>query len=172
MCDIVRQELTQGVINRVCERPQCVHALGGVEKSNGKLRPITDCSMPENRSINRFMSDTFKPFTYNSVTSVVKLLRSGNYMSVVDLQSAFRTVNVYAPHVEFQGFSWNLGQGDQWYVSNRLCFGLRCAPYIFSKLSDFIVKVAKKYGVKLLVNYLDDFIVQTQQRNACASVTY
>ena len=32
-------------------------------------------------------------------------------MSVVDLKSAYRSVNVFAPHAEFQGFEWGGGTG-------------------------------------------------------------
>ena len=167
MCELVSNELSDGLVTKVGTRPQCVHSLGGVPKSNGKLRPITDCSMPHSISINNHMKQTFKTFKYNSVNSVVELLKHNDYMSVIDLKSAFRTVNVYAPHTRFQGFAWNSGHGNEWFESNRLSFGLRCAPYIFDKLSNFIVKVAKGYGVSRVVNYLDDFIVIADSAEEC-----
>ena len=68
MCDIITQELQDGCVSRVPQPPRCVHAMGGVEKSNGKLRPITDCSMPYDRAINNYMKTTFSPFSYNSVS--------------------------------------------------------------------------------------------------------
>ena len=84
-------------------------------------------------------------------------------MSVVDLKSAYRSVSVFAPHAEFQGFEWE----GAWYLNNRLSFGLRCAPSIFDKLSNFIVLVAKSYGVGKVVNYLDDFIVIADSEEEC-----
>ena len=167
MCSIISEELREGLVSKVPTRPQCVHAMGGVPKSNGKLRPITDCSMPEKISINNYMKDTFVPFSYKSVNNVVEVLEKGNWMAVVDLKSAFRSVNVYAPHTRYQGFSWDMGQGSEWYQSNRLCFGLRCAPSIFDALSNFIVRIAKGYGVERLVNYLDDFIIIADSADEC-----
>ena len=59
-----------------------------------------------------------------------------------------------------------MGGGD-WYVNNRLSFGLRCAPSIFDKLSNFVVLVARSYGVERVVNYLDDFIVLASTKEEC-----
>ena len=133
MCGIILEELSEGLVTEVQYKPQCIHSFGGVEKSNGSLRPITDCSMPGNKAINNYMKTTFQPFSYNSIGSVVAKLDKNDYMCVVDLKSAYRSINVYGDHTKFQGFSWNLGDGEQYYKSNRLTFGLRCAPYIFSR---------------------------------------
>ena len=144
MCDIITQELADGYITKVISPPpRCVHAMGGVEKSNGKLRPIMDCSMPEGGAINNFMLDTYEPFSYNSVYTVADQLTPNMYMAVVDLKSAYRSVNVLASHAEFQGFAWDMGDGLEYYNNNRLSFGLRCAPNIFNSLSNFLVKIAK-----------------------------
>ena len=74
----------------------------GVEKANGKLRPITDCSMPGDRAINNFMIDT--SFSYNSVYTAADLLKGDEFMSVVDLKSAYRSVNIFGPRVGYQVF--------------------------------------------------------------------
>ena len=42
---------------------------------------------------------------------------------------------------------------------NRLCMGLASSPYVFSKLSDFIVCCAVREGVTKVVNYLDDYCI-------------
>ena len=44
MTERIREELACGKVRKVNKRPRCVHALGGVEKSDHSLRPITDCS--------------------------------------------------------------------------------------------------------------------------------
>ena len=167
MCVLVEKETTGGQVTIVDHRPRCVHSLGGIEKSNGSLRPITDCSMPEKVAINNYMFETYKPFHYNSVYTAVDMLKEGEFMSLIDLKSAYRSVNVFGPHCTFQGFSWNSGDGKKWYENNRLSFGLRCAPYIFSKLSDFIVLISKFYGVPRVVNYLDDFLVIASTEEEC-----
>ena len=88
-------------------------------------------------------------------------------MAVVDLKSVYRTVNVYAPHAQFQGFSWGKGDSKKYFVNHRLSFGLRCAPSIFSRISDFIVKVMAGYGVDRCINYLDDFIIVAKTAEEC-----
>ncbi len=64
------------MISEVKVKPRCIHALGAVEKSNGKLRPITDCSMPGKKAINNYMDTTFRSFSYKSINSVVTKLDS------------------------------------------------------------------------------------------------
>ena len=142
MCDLVTQETQAGLVTQVENKPKCVHSLGGVEKSNGKLRPITDCSMPVGLAINNFMQQTYKPFSYKSVSTAVEILDQGNFMSLIDLKSAYRTVNVFGPYCTFQGFRWQVGKRSNFFENNRLSFGLRCAPYIFNQISEFIVQVA------------------------------
>ena len=113
------------------------------------------------------METTCRSFSYKSINSVVAKLDRMDYMSVVDLKSAYRTINVYGPHTEYQGFAWDMGDGKKFYKSNRLTFGLKCAPYIFNRISDFIVAVAEAYGVERIVNYLDDFIIVAGSAEEC-----
>ena len=81
--------------------PQCVHSLGAVKKSDGRLRPITDCSRPDGSSINNFMGTTFESLNYNPVDSAVPLLLPYDFMSVVDISATYRSVNVHVDHVKF-----------------------------------------------------------------------
>ena len=115
------------------------------------------------------MNSTFESFSYNSVDSAVQILCPADYMSVVDISAAYRSVSVHAAHVQFQGFCWDLGQGEETFRDNRLCFRLRCAPNIFNSLSVFVVKVANHLGAKRVVNYLDDFLIMADSEQACLS---
>ena len=95
MSDLLVTELQQFKVSKVDYKPHCVHSLG--------LRPITDCSRPDGISINNFMESTFKAFSYNSVEDAVDILQADDYMAVVDITSAYRSVNVNPEHAEFQG---------------------------------------------------------------------
>ena len=159
MSELLLTELEHNKVSKVDYTPQCVHSLGAVLKSNGKLRPITDCSRPDGISINNFMDTTFKAFSYKSVEDAVDILNVNDFMAVVDISAAYRSVNVNPAHVQFQGFSWDFGQGPEFLVDRRLCFGLRCAPNIFDSLSSLIVDIAPSRGAKRVVNYLDDFLI-------------
>ena len=167
MSALLQGELSAHKVSSANVPPQCIHALGAVRKSDGLLRPITDCSRPEGASINNFMNSTFESFSYNSVDSAVQILCPANYMSVVDISAAYRSVNVHADHVKFQGFRWDFGQGEEVYRDHRLCFGLRCAPNIFNSLSVFVVKIANHLGASKVVNYLDDFLIIADSEEAC-----
>ena len=167
MTELLLGELDQFKVSKVNYTPRCVHSLGAVLKSNGKLRPITDFSRPEGSSINNFMETTFRSFSYNSVEDAVDILSPGDFMSVVDISSAYRSVNVNPDHVNYQGFSWDFGSGPEFLLDRRLCFGLRCTPNIFDSLSSLIVKIAHANGACHVINYLDDFLIVAHSYDQC-----
>ena len=142
MSDLLVKELDEHIVSKVNLPPRCIHSLGAVVKSNGKLKPITDCSRPDDYSINNYMQSTFKSFSYNSVEDAVAVLDSNDFMAVVDISSAYRSVNINPDHLQFQGLTWDFGDGPEFLVDRRLFFGLRCAPNIFDALSSFVVKIA------------------------------
>ena len=45
------------------------------------------------------------------------------------------------------------------YLDNCLCFGLSCAPSIFNRLSNAIVRMMSRRGFRSVINYLDDFLI-------------
>ena len=141
MSTLLKEELSEGKVSFCKSKPQCIHSLGAVPKSDGRLRPITDCSMPEGLSINNFMLTTCREFKYNSVNDVAADLVQNDHMCVVDIASAYRSVPINPTHSKFLGLRWNFddGEGDVLLQENRLSFGLRCAPFIFSLLSDMVV---------------------------------
>ena len=55
------------------------------------------------------------------------------------------------------------GQHDpsryQYFVDNRLCFGVSCAPAIFNRLSNAIIRMMARRGFHSVVNYLDNFLI-------------
>ena len=111
MTDKVISELEGGKVRRVSKKPTCVHSLGGVIKSDGSLRPITDCSSPEDININLYMDTSCMKFKYNSVDDVVDLLEGSEFCAVTDISSAYRSINVLPAHRDFQGFKWGHSSG-------------------------------------------------------------
>ena len=167
MSSLLQAELLSHKVSTPTSPPVCIHALGAVKKSDGRLRPITDCSRPEGSSINNNMATTFSSFSYKSVDTAVQILEPLDFMSVVDISSAYRSVNVHADHTKFQGLRWDFGSGEVTLQDNRLCFGLRCAPNIFNSLSEFIVKIANAWGATKVVNYLDNFFIIASSAEEC-----
>ena len=78
---IIGKELAEGYLKIVSKKPTCIHSMGAVSKPNGGIRPITDCSMPSNISVNNFCENIIEDYQYNSVLA---MLQEGDYMAVVD----------------------------------------------------------------------------------------
>ena len=93
---------------------QCVQALGAIFKPNGSIRPITDCKRPIGLSINNSMHKTCYTFSYSNINSVCSFVQPGDYLCVVDIPNAYRSVNIFPSHVYFQV-----------YLNHCLSFGLK-----------------------------------------------
>ena len=167
MSALLAEEIDQHKVSKVSHTPRCVHSLGAVLKANGKLRPITDCSRLDGLSINNFMTSTFNTFSYKSVEDAVDILCPNDFMAVVDISAAYRSVAINPDHTEFQGLTWDFGDGPELLIDRRLCFGLRCAPNIFDSLSSLIVKMAHARGASRVINYLDDFLIIANSADQC-----
>lgn len=154
---LFRQEINQGLLIPTRVRPHCVHAIGAIEKKDGTFRPITDCRRPLGSSINNFMTDTCRPFSYNTLDLVCDRLSKGDFMACTDIKAAYRSVTIWPQHWRYQGFHWKDNGGSSYYCDTRLSFGLKCAPYIFNSISDFIVQAMCRRGYPHIMNYLDDF---------------
>ena len=169
MDSTLAEELQAGKVSLVEGPPTCVHALGAVRKANGKLRPITDCRRPEGDSINNYMTTTCNEFTFTKLDSVAEYMTGNCWFAVLDLKSAYRTVHIAPSDRQFQGFVWHWQGKDRYFRDNCLCFGLRCAPYIFSRLTEFIIRCMSRRGADGIFGYLDDFLVVGRTEQECNS---
>lgn len=161
---LIDEEVSSGKVSEVKERPFCVHSLGVIKKKNSsKIRPITDCSVPENISVNSYMNQVCEKFSYVTVGEVVSSIVGGKckFISTLDLASAYRAVPINTQNRQFFGLKWN----DVYYVDNFLCFGTKSAPYIFSRLTDAICRYMRRRNVSCF-SYLDDIICLSQDYEA------
>ena len=71
---IISNELALGKVSRVVSKPSCVHSLGAIRKSDGSVRPITDCRRPLGTSINNHMDKVCQDFSYISLDQVSALI--------------------------------------------------------------------------------------------------
>ena len=74
----------------------------------GKIRPITDCSRPTGLSVNNFCGSLLREFSFKSVDDVVGILDENDFMTVIDIKSAYRAVPIKNDHRKYMGFRWNL----------------------------------------------------------------
>lgn len=167
--DLFNEEIASYKYKLVEAPPWCVHAIGAVPKGDTDYRPITDCRRPIGLSINNFMNSTFNNFRYETLDNVCTKLKVGTYMATVDIASAYRSISVMENHWKYQGVSWDFGDGMglRYMVDTRLCFGLCCAPYIFTVLSDAIVSMMKRKGFDNVFAYLDDFLILGDNFDEC-----
>lgn len=156
---ILARELNEGFISQVNVKPTCIHALGAVPKGADDIHPITDCSRPEGRAVNDNCTSLVKKFTYSSVQDVVELIEPGYFLSVVDIQAAYRAVPVYPAHRNYLGFQWCWEGENRYFVDNRLCFGLSTGPFYFHSISCFVAEIVTSVFGITLIYYLDDYII-------------
>ncbi len=126
----------------------------------GGGRLVIDCSKPRGSSVNR-ATDTVAPsFKYKSVDNVVEVLELGDFLSSIDIKDAYRAVHIHPSSRPFQGIKWEFTEGVTTYmVDNRMCMGLSSSPYIFTRISNFVVRCARREGINRVINYLDDFCI-------------
>lgn len=136
-------------------------------RRQGGWRPITDCKRPIGTSITSFMTTTYKEFCYATVDSVTQLIQPGCYMASVDISAAYRSILVNPSQWKYQGVSWNVNGEKTWLYDTHVCFGLRCSPYLFTQVSNFILRCLKRRGFNASIVYLDDFLVLGNSRQEC-----
>lgn len=168
LTELFRHEVSEGKIIPASSVPHCIHAIGAIPKCDGTYRPITDCRRPLSYSINNFMETTALPFKYKSLDDVCEGLSRGDFMCCTDIKAAYRTIPIHPDHWKFQGFRWMNGHVSTCYFDTRLSFGLRCAPYIFNEVSDFIVQCMARRGHYNIINYLDDYFCWGHTIEECA----
>lgn len=154
-------ELGAGIVTRVDTPPDCVHGIFVVPKDGGGGRSVVDCSRPEGASVNSATDSIVSHFKYRGVDDVIESLASTDYLASIDIKDAYRAVHIDPRDRCRQGLKWAF-KGDDvatYMVDNRLCMGLSSSPYIFSRVSDFVVRCAAREGIRDVVNYLDDFCI-------------
>lgn len=164
---LIVSELAQDRFVLADEQPVCVHALGAVAKSSGGFRPVTDCRRPLGMSINNFMDQTHQYFSYNSVDLVASLMSQDCFMATLDISSAYRSVHIHPAHWKYHGIAWDIEGSFRFLYDVRLSFGLKCAPFVFTQISNFVVRCLHRRGITRLVNYLDDYILFGDSFESC-----
>ena len=165
--DLILEEIKQGKYIKADFLPHCIHALGAVPKSDGTYRPITDCKRPIGFSINNHMNETFRHFSYTTVDQVAERMTQGCYMASVDIASAYRSIAIDPEHWKYQAINWPVDDISCDLFDTHMSFGLRCAPYSFTMISDFITRTMDKLGYHYVVNYLDDFLIYGDTFQEC-----
>ena len=86
------------------------------------------------------METTCSKFTYLRLDEVVDYMFPGCFFASVDIKSAYRIVDVCRIDRQFRGFIWEHEGQPRFFQDNCLCFGLGCAPFIYTQLTEFVVR--------------------------------
>lgn len=88
-------------------------------------------------------------------------------MASVDINNAYRSIMVHPSQWGYQGISWVIDGVPTYLMDTHICFGLRCAPYLFTQVSNFVLRCLQRRGFTRCVVYLDDFLVLGQTKKEC-----
>jgi hypothetical protein len=145
-------------------QPRVVSSLGAVPKGLDKVRIIHDLSRPEG-GVNDF--GVHSSVHYSTLDDAIAQIGPNSYLAKIDLSEAYRSVPIHPYCYELTGIHWIFaGQSQKTFMfDSRLPFGSSLPCFVFQSLSDAIVRICVKKGLKL-ISYLDDFllIADTQQR--------
>ena len=131
-------------------------------KWSGKLRLILDLSSPHDNekhpSINSLIEKDSFSLSYTTIddaVSVITKLGVNSTMCKVDVASAFKILPIKPSQWRYYGFQWQ----NKIYYFQKLAFGCRSSPFLFTQLSKAISWIAThKYGIQHILYLLDDFL--------------
>lgn len=95
------------------------------------------------------------------------MLHPGCWMASVDISAANSSIMINPAQWKFQGLSWEKNGTPKYIVDTHICFGSRCAPYIFTQITNFVLRCLKRRGFINSTVYLDDFLVTGTSREEC-----
>lgn len=149
----VAEMLREGAIAKATSKPKVVSPLNVVpKKTPGKYRLILDL-----RFLNKWLH--IPRFKFEGLRNLADILRPGDHMVQVDLQSGYYHLGMHPDSWEYMGFEWR----GVYYIFKVLPFGLASAPHAFSKLMREFVGCLRSQGLRLLP-YLDDFLFAIAER--------
>ena len=121
-----------------------------VQKKPEGLRPILNL-----RPLNQYIQK--RHFKMESLRSVKRALKPGDWMSTVDLKDAYMHVPIHISHRKYLRFN----VGGKSYQFKVLPFGLSSAPRVFTKVLAPVIAKVRMEGAHVFP-YLDDILNKYQ----------
>lgn len=69
-------------------------------------------------------------------------------MASVAIGAAYHSIMINPQQWKFQGISWSINGSNCYLYETHVCFGPRCAPYLFTQISNFVLRCLQRRGVK------------------------
>lgn len=141
------------------EKDEFISTIFIVPKSNGKFRPVINL-----KYLNEFVHyDHFKQETFKVV---LDLLQENDFMTSIDLQDAYFSVPIHKDFQKYLKFSW----GNQLFMFVSLPFGLKSAPYVFTKILKPVFAWFRHQNIRCSY-YIDDSLNMNGDRAVCQNNT-
>ena len=141
--------LSRGVVEECGQRDlHVVSPLGVVPKAQNKLRLILDL-----RYLNDHLASS--KFCLEDLRCVPVLFEPGFELFTFDLKDGYYHIEIAPAHRKFLGFSWPLKGNWRFFYFTCLPFGLKTAPFIFTKVLRPLSTYWRSLGFRIFL-YLDD----------------
>ncbi|WP_297403118.1 reverse transcriptase domain-containing protein [Hydrogenophaga sp.] len=145
--------LATGVVEPLQTTSHCaLSSFFVVPKKGGKWRGVLNL-----RWVNSFIQP--RHFKMEGMREMRTLVRKGDWMTSVDLQSAYWHVPVHRDYRRWLAFQTPRG-AFQFAV---MPFGVSCAPRVFTKLMRDVIALLREQGIRLII-YLDDMLILAASR--------
>ena len=105
------------------------------------------------------------PFSYASINDAISLMTPGCYMAKLDLSNMYLTLGLALDTRKFFGFC-NKGVRKRY---KRMPFGAKLGAGVLSAFMAEVLAIAAFYGVKTVINYMDDFFIVGRTYAECLS---
>lgn len=128
-----------------------------VQKKGGKFRPVINL-----KKLNTFIQ--YHHFKMENIETVLKSISRNHYFMSFDLQNAYFSVPIHPTFRKFLKFQWD----GKLYCFNCVCFGLSCAPFLFSKIMKVIFSHIRRLGISAYY-YIDDSLLEAESYVKCQS---
>jgi len=148
--ELVRKEAIEEVLNPTS--PGFYSSVFLIPKPNGKIRKIINL-----RPLNRYV-ESFH-FVMETPQSVLAQLQPRLWATSVDLSDAYFHIPVHRESRKYLRF---VACGKAWQYK-VICFGLKTAPHLFTRVVEPLVRWARGQGIHIHV-YLDDWLIIHQDR--------
>ena len=130
------------------------------KSTKGKWRPILSL-----KKVNEYVR--YKKFKMTTATKIKGWIKKGAFMTSLDLSDAYFSVPLHCSAYKFVRFCW---QGLTYeYLTNM--FGLGPSARLFTKTLAPVIRFLKKAIDLAVVGYVDDFLMQDEDYEACALKT-
>ncbi|XP_033729279.1 uncharacterized protein LOC117318361 [Pecten maximus] len=161
--DFVKEAITQlvrkGLVERCEDVPLVVNPLTVSTQSNGKKRLILDL-----RCVNAHLWK--EKVKFDDIRTALIYLNQGSWMYKFDIHSAYHHIDIFADHTKYLGFSWVFDGKVEYFKFLVLPFGIRTAPYLFTKITRPLIGKWRGEGYQILM-YLDDGLGVNLDKELC-----